>query len=140
MNGKDKPYYLRKVFLECAIDNPDLLDCKYTHYWAGSGFLIRKRDSDWDRVVELIKTIVVTDSSENKPEGSDDSEKKNEGRDVNNPHPKLREFHLRTKTDIGGEKEQKWKVRDVFREAAIEDNTLLHGIGEYYDNEDGFCD
>ena len=47
---------------------------------------------------------------------------------------------MRTTSDIGGKKGQKWKVRNVFREAANEDNILLHGIGEYYNNEDGFCD
>ena len=73
--GYDKVWYVKRIFLEAAIDEPQMFADGYTHYSDEKGFHTLQNDIDFDNYLGFVSSIDATES-------------KSESRNWNNPHPK----------------------------------------------------
>ena len=99
----DSIWYLKEVFWEAAIDNPEYFE-GFTHYNNPIGFIKASEQHLFDLFIGYVRMInrLLT---------------RNEERSWNNPHPKWFEFRKR----VDGAKldhENRWELGSVFREAA----------------------
>ena len=118
---RDSIWYLKEVFWEAAIDNPEYFE-GFTHYNNPIGFIKASEQQLFDLFIEYIRMI-------NRPMT------RNEERSWNNPHPNWYEFRKRV-DEATLNKENQWELESVFKEAATK-LTFLKGMkGMHY--KDGF--
>ena len=99
----DSIWYLKEVFWEAVIDNPECFE-GFTHYNNSIGFIKASEQHLFDLFIGYVRMI-------------DRPMIRNEERSWNNPHPKWFEFRKR----VDGAKldhENRWELGSVFREAA----------------------
>ena len=144
---KRYPYYLKRLYMECALDNPKLLEIGYTHYSESDGLLNSEKgeeENNWDTMIELIKTIETNNDQGGAQDDSNDAFPKLRRAELKretDPHPKLREWHRRIEDDRKTRGATKyWKIKKIFHEAAMANDDILNTIQyECYYDDIGFC-
>ena len=96
-------WYVKRIFLEAVIDEPQMFADGYTHYSSQKGFHTLNNDSEFDNYLGYISSIDATES-------------KNESRNWNDPHPKWYEFRKRIDKVVKGIIDD-WDLKDAFIEA-----------------------
>ena len=103
--GHDTVYYVKSIFMEAAVDNPEMFD-GITHYSNKDGFLNLNVDEHVDDLIRYVTTIDVTEDVHRK-------------RNWNLPHPKWLELRKRIdkspRNDSG-----EWELKEVFVEASFQ--------------------
>ena len=122
--GYDKVWYVKRIFLEAAIDEPQMFADGYTHYSNEKGFHTLQNDIDFDNYLGFVSSIDATES-------------KNESRNWNNPHPKWYEFRKRIDKVVKGIKDD-WDLKDVFIEASRNKKLDTYLRGKHYKRGLGF--
>ena len=118
---RDSIWYLKEVFWEAAIDNPEYFE-GYTHYGKSTGFIEASEQNEFELFIQYVRMI-------------DRPMTRNEEQSWNNPHPKWYEFRKRV-DEATLNKENQWELESVFKEAATK-LTFLKGMkGMHY--KDGF--
>ena len=107
---------MKQVFLEAAVDSPEMFEDGYTHYSLSTGFQKLESNTEIDDIIRYVKLINATETSY-------------QASQFNMPHPKW--FELRKRIDKA-EKNSKgeWRLADVFVEATkyCDIPTTLRGI------------
>ena len=116
---------VQELFMEAAIDNPTMFQ-GYTHYDNEHGFTRKDRDRDMDLFIEYVRMI--------------EPKNPNHGRGgIHYPHLKWLEFRRRVDT-ADKDSEERWCLRNVFKEAAKITNLEERKKGKHYRNGLGFVE